>query len=90
MKTKPNSKKRTKVWRSVTPEETERFRQAIENTFGISLPPRGRPAKEPEEKFKPVSIRLHPAVLEWAKREAKKRGIGYQTVINEALLKLAA
>jgi hypothetical protein len=30
---------------------------------------------------------LHPAVLEWANREAKKRGCGYQTVISDALLK---
>jgi hypothetical protein len=33
---------------------------------------------------------LNPAVLAWAKREAKRRGIGYQTVINETLLKASA
>jgi predicted DNA binding CopG/RHH family protein len=42
------------------------------------------------EKDKPVSIRLRPNVLAWAKREAKKRGLGYQTVINELLLKATA
>jgi len=34
-------------------------------------------------------MRLHPRVVAWAKREAKRRGIGYQTVINEVLLKAA-
>ncbi len=34
----------------------------------------------------PTSIRLHSEVFKWAKREAKKRGVGYQTVINEFLL----
>lgn len=90
MKSGPKSKKKTKRWRNVTPEESEFFRQALENTFGIPLPPRGRPVKTAEEKYKPISIRLHPAVLEWAKREAKKRGVGYQTIINEVLLKAAA
>ncbi|MCY7392886.1 MAG: hypothetical protein LH647_15785 [Leptolyngbyaceae cyanobacterium CAN_BIN12] len=34
-----------------------------------------------------VSIQLHPKVLVWAKEEAKKRGIEYQIVINEVLLR---
>jgi len=38
--------------------------------------------------FEPVSIRLHPKVIKWAKEEAEKQGVGYQTVINEALLRL--
>lgn len=42
--------------------------------------------KDPSEKYKPISIRLHPKVMEWAKAEAEKRGIGYQSVINETLL----
>ncbi len=73
--------------RRVTPEEVEMFRRAIEEKLGVKRPPRGRPPKEDEEKFKPISIRLHPKVLEWAMREAKRRSIGYQTVINEELLK---
>lgn len=36
------------------------------------------------------SIRLNPKVLAWAKKEAQRRGIGYQTVINEALLATCA
>ena len=49
-----------------------------------------RSAAEGVEKYRPVSIRLHPSVLTWAKREAKRRGLGYQTVINEVLLKATA
>ena len=50
----------------------------------ISFP--RRLAKNEDEKNEPISIRLHPKVLAWAQEEAQKRGIGYQTVINEVLL----
>ena len=77
--------------RRVKPEETEAFRKAIEKAQGNKRPKRaGRPPKTEEDKYKPVSIRLHPKVLAWAKREAKKRHIAYQTLINEILLKKAA
>jgi len=72
--------------RRVTPQENEKFKQAISEQFGIKLRKRGRPTKDQEEKYEPISIRLHPKVLAWAKQEAKKRGIGYQTIINEVLL----
>jgi uncharacterized protein (DUF4415 family) len=72
--------------RRVTPEESQKFRQAISEQFDMKLRKRGRPAKDEEEKYEPISLRLHPKVLAWAKEEAKKRGIGYQTVINEVLL----
>jgi uncharacterized protein (DUF4415 family) len=91
---------RTKSWedeefdfsraRRVTPDEHAKFKKAAENTLGIKFPPRGRPPKDIHEKHLPVTIRLHPHALAWAKREAKRRGIGYQTVINEALLRCAA
>jgi hypothetical protein len=29
-------------------------------------------------------------VIAWAKKEGKRRGVGYQTVINEFLLKASA
>ncbi len=70
----------------VTPEESQKFREAISEQFGIKLKKRGRPVKNEDEKYEPISIRLHPKVLAWAKEEAQKRGIGYQTVINEVLL----
>jgi uncharacterized protein (DUF4415 family) len=72
--------------RRVTQEESQKFRAAISEQFGVDLKKRGRPAKEEDEKYEPVSIRLHPKILAWAKEEAEKQGIGYQTVINEVLL----
>ncbi len=54
--------------------------------LGVKRAVRGRPAKG-AEKYQPVSIRLHPKVLNWARSEAKRRGVGYQTIINEILLK---
>lgn len=72
--------------RRVTPEESQVFRAAIADQFGVKLRKRGRPGKEEEEKYEPISIRLHPKILAWARAEAEKRGIGYQTVINEVLL----
>jgi uncharacterized protein (DUF4415 family) len=75
--------------RRFTEAERERIRQAIERKLGRPVPRVGRPSKG-ELKYRPVSIRLHPLAWTWAKKEAKRRGIGYQTVINEALLKLAA
>jgi uncharacterized protein (DUF4415 family) len=36
-----------------------------------------------------IAIRLDPDILLWAKREAKRRSIGYQTLINEVLAKRA-
>ena len=64
----------------VTPEEHRRFNKAVQNFRS-----RGRP-KKISGKYLPVTIRLHPDVLQWAKTEAKKRGLGYQTLINQTLL----
>jgi uncharacterized protein (DUF4415 family) len=72
--------------RRVTPEESQKFSSAIADQFGITPRKRGRPVKDEEEKYEPISIRFHPKILAWAKEEAEKRGVGYQTVINEALL----
>jgi uncharacterized protein (DUF4415 family) len=72
--------------RKLTPVEIEKHRRAIEHTTGKPRRQRGRPAKDPAERYSPVSIRLNPKALEWAKRTARQKGVGYQTVINEALL----
>ena len=72
--------------RRVTRSEVAKARRAIEKKLGTKRAVRGRPSKG-VEKYRPVSIRLHPKVLTWARREAKRRGVGYQTVINEVLLK---
>ena len=66
--------------RRVTPEEHRMFHQAVQN-FRL----RGRP-KKISGKYLRVTIRLHPDVLQWARTEAKKHGLGYQTVINQTLL----
>ena len=74
--------------RRVTASEVAAARKAIANKLGKRRPSRGRPPKG-SSKYQPVSIRLHPRVIAWAKRQAKRRGIGYQTVINEALIEIA-
>ena len=75
--------------RRITPSEVIAAEQAIEEQFGINYTRRGRPTKSETEKYQPVSIRLHPQVIAWAKSEAEKQGVGYQTIINEALLKIS-
>jgi uncharacterized protein (DUF4415 family) len=72
--------------RRVTKDEVNSARKAIELKAGAKRPKRGRPEKAGGLKFVPTSIRLHPKVVEWAKKEAKKRDVGYQTIINEILL----
>jgi len=76
--------------RRLTDGEVEKHRKAIEHITAKPRRPRGRPAKEPSDRYFPVSIRLNPKALAWAKRKARQRGVGYQTVINEALLSKAA
>src|SRR5258708_5082272 len=76
--------------RRITPKEVAENRKAIEAKLGIKLPPRGRPPKMDHDRHRPVSIRLHPKAIAWAKQEAKRRGVGYQTVINDVLLRHAA
>ncbi|MGK5081980.1 BrnA antitoxin family protein [Bdellovibrionota bacterium FG-1] len=78
-----------KIARRITEKELQSAREAIEEKSGLKRPSRGRPPKG-DDKYEPVSIRLHPKALKWAKKEAKRRGVGYQTVINEVLLKKAA
>lgn len=75
--------------RRITADEVAAARIAVKEQFDIEPPLRGRPAKDDSEKYQPVSIRLHPKVIQWAKEEAQRRGVGYQTIINEALIKLA-
>jgi len=50
----------------------------------------GRPPKRATEKYIPVSVRLHPQTVAFLKKEAKKRDVPYQTIINQLLLKEAA
>lgn len=75
--------------RRVTDREVREARKAIEQKIGTKRKSRGRPPKN-GDKYLPVSIRLHPKAAAWARKEAERRGVGYQTVINEVLLKKAA
>ena len=71
--------------RPVTNREVEEAREAIEQKLGVRRASRGRPAKRSADKYRPVQIRLHPKALHWARAEAHRRKIGYQTLINEVL-----
>jgi len=86
----PLTDEQLRSMRRVTSEEHARFRQAYINTFGKEPPVRGRPAKAPHHKYLDIHLKLHPKALSWARAESKRRGIGYQTIINEILLRHAA
>jgi uncharacterized protein (DUF4415 family) len=75
--------------RRVSKREVAAARKAIAAKTGMPRPPRGRPAKSEEDKYHSTSIRLHPKIIAWARREGRKRGVGYQTIINEVLLEKA-
>lgn len=75
--------------RHITEKEAHAARQAIERKLGIKRKSRGRPPKV-GDKYLPISIRLHPKAAAWARRQAQRRGVGYQTVINDVLLRMAA
>jgi hypothetical protein len=68
-------RKRSYRARRVTPAENQKFRAAISEQFGLDLKKRGRPSKEEEEKYEPISIRLHPKILVWAKEEADSKAL---------------
>jgi uncharacterized protein (DUF4415 family) len=72
--------------RRINAKEIALARRAIEKATGLPRPARGRPVKPRDEKYLPTSIRIHPRALAWVKAEARRRGVGYQTVINEILL----
>lgn len=72
-------------WRHLTSEEKSKFRKAYVNTFGKV----GRPALNSSVKKKSIHIKLDPEVIKKFKDKAKKTGKPYQTLINEALKKVA-
>jgi uncharacterized protein (DUF4415 family) len=49
----------------------------------VGRPPIGEEARQL------IAIRLDPRVLATLRKEAKRRGVGYQTLINEVLAKHA-
>lgn len=73
--------------RRVTPEENQKFKQAISEQFGIQFTEQENPKLDENENYELISLKLHPKVLAWVKDEAKKREVDCQTVINEVLIK---
>jgi uncharacterized protein (DUF4415 family) len=88
----PQTPEQLKQFRRVSPEDVEAARLALEKKYGIKIPPRvagpGRPPKG-DLKYKHVNIRIAPEVLSRVRAAAQKRGIGYQTLINEILRRAA-
>ncbi|MBI3541095.1 MAG: BrnA antitoxin family protein [Deltaproteobacteria bacterium] len=76
--------------RRLTLSEARIAQKAISDKLGIKRPFRGRPPKEKHEKYHAISIRLDPRVMVWAKKEAGKKGLKYQSIINKVLLNAAA
>ncbi len=73
--------------RRVSELEVEKGRKAIEKLTGRTRAKRvGRPPKVLKDKYIPISIKLHPLALSWLKREAKRKSLPYQTIINQLLL----
>ncbi len=77
-----------KAARRITEAEVIEAQQAIKEQFNIEIPDREKPTKTENKNYQSISICLHPQIIQWAKKEAEKRGIGYETVINEELLKI--
>jgi uncharacterized protein (DUF4415 family) len=69
--------------------EVTAARKANEERTGMRRKARGRPPKKERDRYLSTSIRLHPKAIAWARQEARKRGVGYQTIINEVLLERA-
>jgi uncharacterized protein (DUF4415 family) len=44
-----------------------------------------KPGPTPRPRRTPISIKVDPAVLQELRREAERRGLGYQTLINQLL-----
>jgi uncharacterized protein (DUF4415 family) len=74
--------------RRVTPAEVEAGRRAIEAKLGVVRPRRGRPFLG-ALKARDIHLRIPPGILERLRTKAEKRGIGYQTLINQILSRAA-
>ena len=72
----------------ISPERHAMYSKALDEKYGLDRPRMGRPPKG-AARYVPVSLRLPPEVLSWAKAKAKHLSIGYQTVLKDALLKIS-
>ena len=76
--------------RRISSRELASYRKAIEQKTGKKRPlRRGRPPKAADDKYVPISIRLHPIALRWLKAQAKKLDVPYQTIIHCMILRMA-
>ena len=87
MKKKTTRKNDLSHWMHSSDAELKSYKKAIEKKLGVKL---GPPFKSADEKYIPTYIKLNPKIIKWAKKVALKKGIGYQTVINNELLKKVA
>jgi predicted DNA binding CopG/RHH family protein len=85
-----NWRQNYKKGRHFTDEERAKFADAYRNTFHKEPPRVGRPFKYENLKLKPISIRLHPHVIRWAKKKAQEKSMGYQSFLNDFLMRHAA
>jgi predicted DNA binding CopG/RHH family protein len=76
--------------RRISESEVIAAEQAIKQQFGINLTQRKTSIKNETENYQSISIQLHPKIITWAKAEAEKKGVEYQTIINEVLLNAIA
>lgn len=58
---------------------------AMSETQLASMRRVGRPHLSPAGAREMIAIRIDPTVIAGFRREAKRRGVGYQTLINEVL-----
>ena len=76
--------------RRISESEVIAAEQAIKQQFGINLTQHKDSTKNETENYQSISIQLDPKIIAWAKAEATKKGVKYQAIINEVLLKAIA
>ncbi len=76
--------------RRISESEVIAAEKAIKQQFGINLTQSKSSLKNEIENYQSISIQLHPKIITWAKAEAEKKGVEYQVIINEVLLKAIA
>jgi hypothetical protein len=76
--------------RRISESEVRDAEKAIKQQFGINLTQSKSLLKNEIENYQAISIQLHPKIITWAKAEAEKKGVEYQVIINEVLLKAIA
>jgi len=76
--------------RRISESEVRDAEKAIKQQFGINLTQNKSLLKNEIENYQAISIQLHPKIITWAQAEAEKKGVEYQVIINEVLLKAIA